>query len=119
MLKVYVAGPYSADNVIDVLKNIGKGRQACADLFALGFAPFCPWHDADFIIMNPDINHPVQYFRDYCIEWLKVSDVMLLLDGWQKSVGCQEEFKLANKLNIPIFYTKFSLLKYNNNLKKD
>ena len=119
MLKVYVAGPYSADNVIDVLKNIGKGRQACADLFALGFAPFCPWHDADFIIMNPDINHPVQYFRDYCIEWLKVSDVMLLIDGWQKSVGCQEEVKLAKELNIPIFYNQYSLIEYNNSLKKD
>ena len=34
MIKVYVAGAYSADNVIDVLKNIGKGE------FAAG--QFCP-----------------------------------------------------------------------------
>jgi hypothetical protein len=33
MIRVYVAGPYSADNVLDVLKNIGRGQQACARLF--------------------------------------------------------------------------------------
>jgi hypothetical protein len=42
MIRVYVAGKYSANNVLDVLKNIGHGRRVCAELFALGYSPFVP-----------------------------------------------------------------------------
>lgn len=52
MIKVYVAGPYSADNVIDVLKNIVRGEHMAATLFQLGYAPFCPWLDKVF-----ELNH--------------------------------------------------------------
>ena len=54
MIKVYVAGPYSADNVIDVLKNIGRGEKMCSQLFQDGFAPFCPWHDKSYVIDEHD-----------------------------------------------------------------
>jgi hypothetical protein len=40
MKRVYVAGAYSADNVMDVLKNIGKGEYYAAKIFHIGFAPF-------------------------------------------------------------------------------
>ena len=102
-MRVYVAGQYSADNVIDVLKNIGKGRKACAELFQLGFNPFCPWHDAAFIIDNPDADFTVEQFYLYSIEWLKVSDAMLLLPGWKLSKGTLAEIKIAEGLGIPIF----------------
>jgi hypothetical protein len=39
MIKVYVAGPYSADNVVDVLKNIGAGEHMAGQLFQDGYAP--------------------------------------------------------------------------------
>lgn len=35
MLKVYVAGKYSDDNVLGVLGNIAQGIQLCKDLFLL------------------------------------------------------------------------------------
>lgn len=102
-MRVYVAGQYSADNVIDVLKNIGKGRKACAELFHLGFSPFCPWHDAAFIIDNPSADFTVEQFYRYSIEWLKVSDAVLLLPGWKLSKGTLAEIKIAEELGIPIF----------------
>ena len=42
MKRVYVAGAYSADNVIDVLENIRRGIEKCAELLGEGIAPFCP-----------------------------------------------------------------------------
>ncbi len=36
MKRIYVAGKYSADNVLDVLKNIGRGQAMCSKLFSLG-----------------------------------------------------------------------------------
>lgn len=111
-MKVYVAGQYSADNVIDVLKNIGKGRKACAELFQLGFSPFCPWHDAAFIIDNPDALFTVEQFYRYSIDWLKVSDAVLLLPGWKLSKGTLAEIKIADELRIPIFTDRKDLVDF-------
>jgi len=119
MLKVYVAGKYSADNVLDVLKNIGHGRKVCADLFALGFSPFCPWHDADFIIHNPFHIFNTQSFRDYCLDWLKVSDVLYVISGATTSTGVLAEINLANELNIPIINNIIDLKAYRRNYEMD
>lgn len=100
---IYVAGPYSADNVIDVLKNIGRGQQICAHLFNCGFNPFCPWHDHHFITDNPDCDADVERFYEYSIEFLKVSEAMFLVEGWEKSKGTLEEIKIAKLHGIPIF----------------
>jgi hypothetical protein len=105
MKRVYVAGLYSADNVLDVLRNIGRGQKVCARLFSLGFFPFCPWHDKTFVIDLPENDFTVQQFYDYSIAWLVVSDVMLLLPGWDKSKGAIAEKKIAEEYGIPIFYT--------------
>jgi len=105
MIRVYVAGKYSADNVLDVLKNIGHGRKVCAELFALGFAPFCPWHDADFIIQNPSGSFDVNLFYDYSISWLAVSNVMLVISGTKDSTGVQNEIQYCKYHDIPIVYS--------------
>ena len=105
MIRVYVAGKYSADNVLDVLKNIGHGRKVCAELFALGYSPFCPWHDADFIMQNPFGSFDIDLFYDYSISWLSVSEVMLVISGKDSSVGVKNEIQYCKDHNIPIVYS--------------
>lgn len=100
---IYVAGPYSAGNVIDVLKNIGRGQQVCAHLFNCGFNPFCPWHDHHFITDNPDCDADVDRFYEYSIEFLKVSDAVFLVQGWEESKGTKKEIEIARSFEIPIF----------------
>jgi hypothetical protein len=112
MIRVYVAGPYSAGNVLDVLKNIGRGQQACARLFAEGLAPFCPWHDKSFITDRPDDDFTVQQFYDYSMAWLEVSDCVYLLPGWRKSKGTVKEVHRAEELGIPIFGSFLCLLEW-------
>jgi nucleoside 2-deoxyribosyltransferase len=107
--RVYVAGCYSADNVLDVLRNIGHGQQACALLFSMGFAPFCPWHDHTFITDRPDDEFTVQQFYEYSLAWLEVSDCVLVLPGWEKSDGTLKEIARAEELGIPVFYMKRDL----------
>lgn len=101
--RVYVAGPYSANNVIDVLKNIGKGRRRCAELFALGFNVFSPWTDSSFIIDNPYRHFTIDQFYRYSIAWLEVSDAVFLVPGWETSKGTLAEIEIAKELGIPIF----------------
>lgn len=112
MIKVYVAGAYSANNIIDCLKNIGRGEEYSARIFMLGFAPFCPWHDKDYVIKNWGEDFTVKMFYDYSIAWLDVSDVMFLVPGWENSKGTLAEIERAKELNIPIFDTIEELKEY-------
>lgn len=54
MLKIYVAGKYSDDNVLGVLGNISKVIQLCKDLFLCDLAPYCPWLDHHYILCMTD-----------------------------------------------------------------
>jgi hypothetical protein len=103
MKRIYIAGAYSADNVIDVLKNIGRGEIVSAEVFRSGYAPFCPWHDKDFIIKHPDFDYKVDMFYKYSISWLEVSDAMLLVPFWSNSVGTIKEIEFCTENKIPVF----------------
>ena len=104
MKRVYVAGAYSGDNILTCLQNIGKGEALASEVFMLGHAPFCPWHDKSYIISNPHIDFMVNDFYEYTLKWLEVSDCILLVkDNWEHSKGTLAEIELAKKQNIPIF----------------
>ena len=104
MKRIYVAGPYSADNVLDVLRNIGRGQMVCAKLFISGYAPFCPWHDKTYVFDNFDGDLSVDLFYDYSMAWLEVSDAVLVLPFSLKSKGTQLEIMKAYDLGIPIHH---------------
>lgn len=115
MKRVYVAGPYSADNVLDVLKNIGKGEKVCAELFHLGYAPFCPWHDKSYVTDRPYSDFTVEQFYQFSMAWLEVSDAVFVIPGWEKSKGTLMEIERAKELNIPIFYHMMNLIEWSKN----
>lgn len=102
MKKVYVAGAYSADNILDCLKNVGRGEHFSSQIFMMGFAPFCPWHDKDYVIKNWDQDFTVQQFYDYSITWLEASDIVFLVPEWENSKGTLAEIKRAKELGLPI-----------------
>lgn len=101
---VYVAGAYSADNVIQVLENMRKGMRASVEVLLKGYAPFCPWLDYQFSLMlQGDEKLLVQDYYQYSISWLEKSDCVLVLPNSDKSKGTQAELVRARELNIPIY----------------
>ena len=115
--RVYVAGPYSAGNVMDVLRNIGRGQKACARIFSLGFAPFCPWHDKTYVYDNPEAEFTVEQFYKFSIAWLEVCDAVLVLPGWERSKGTLAEIDAAERLGIPVYYNEVELIAARNYLE--
>lgn len=121
MIKVYVAGAYSDNNVLSVLKNIGRGQYYASKLFMMGFAPFTPWHDKTFVMDNWEKEFTVPMFYNYSMEWLKSSDAVFIipnvegLKNWQESEGTLAEIKTARKHNIPVFFNLADLLAFKNN----
>lgn len=100
--RIYVAGPYSADKILQVFKNMSHGIDMSTKFMTLGEAPFSPFIDFHFALNNPNLTVPE--FYAYSMSWLDVSDYIYVLKGWETSVGTKKEIEKAEQLNIPIFY---------------
>ena len=105
MKRIYVAGPYSANNVMDVLHNIRKGIRMSYIIFAEGYAPFSPWLDFHYVLMDNPERLTVKNFYEYSLAWLEVSDAVFVLPDFENSKGTLAEIERAKELNIPIVYS--------------
>lgn len=105
MKRIYIAGAYSADNVISVLDNMRDGMRLATKVFLLGYSPFVPWFDFHFQLMLHDNEKlTINDYYGWSIDWLEVSDAMLLVPNWENSKGTIAEIEIAKKIGIPIFY---------------
>ena len=104
MKRIYIAGAYSSDNVITVLDNMREGMRLATEVLLLGYSPFVPWFDFHFqLMLRHNEKLTIEDYYRYSIDWLEVSDAILLVPGWKNSTGVRGEIKIARKLNIPIF----------------
>ena len=106
MIKVYIASPYTLG---DVAVNVKVQIDAADKLIDAGFAPFAPLYSHFQHMAHP---RPYQDWVKLDMEWVKVCDCLLRLDG--KSSGADDEVKLAKKLNLPVFYSFVELFNYYN-----
>ena len=107
MKRIYIAGPYSADNVLGVLRNMRRGINIATQVFKGGYAPFCPHLDYQFTLMADEYNDfEVNDYYAYSMAWLEVSDAVLVLPNSELSKGVQAEIERAKELNIPVFEMK-------------
>jgi len=117
-----VAGKYSDDNVLGVLGNIARGIHLCKRLFLMGHAPFCPWLDHQYVLHMTDEERKsltVSMFHDYSLQWLDVSDCVLVIpDRIETSRGVQNEIARAKELNIPVFYSMEEMYDYEHGLSE-
>lgn len=97
---VYIAGPFRATTAWGVEQNVRRAEQAALEVWRLGAAAVCPH-------MNTRHFHGVladNVWLDGDIEILKRCDAVLMLDGWEESVGASAECGVAHSTNIPVFF---------------
>jgi Domain of unknown function (DUF4406) len=105
MKRVYVAGKYSADNVIDVLENIKQGINHGALVLKMGCAVFCPHLDHHFAMSAWGSILSKKQYQDNSMAWLEVSDIVYIMPDSKDSRGVQREIERAKELHIPICYS--------------
>ena len=101
MKVVYVAGPYSTDNKAQQAQFMQQAKDATLVLWTNGIAGLCP------LTMTEHFASLLSWerFLETDCELLKRCDGVLFLPGWEKSKGCQEEWRLAVAKHKDIFYT--------------
>jgi hypothetical protein len=110
MIRIYIAGAYSASNVIDVFGNMRRGIALSYQVLQAGFAPFAPWFDYPFGLIG-EVGYE-KYFA-YSMAWLEKSDAILVVpENWEQSKGTKAELSRATELGIPIFWKLEDLKEY-------
>lgn len=106
MIRVYIAGPYCSETVIGGLNNIRNGLRAATELMLAGYSPFCPFTDHLYCMQlrNNEALTVDDYFNA-TLEWLYVSDAVLVLPGYEKAKGVLSEIEKALLMDIPVFYS--------------
>ena len=102
MRVIYVAGPISADDAVQVCRNQENGKVWAARLMEIGYAPYCPMLDGD-LVGRTDMRLDQVY--EYSMEFLRRSDAVFCIEGWEHSRGTKAEIGEANSLNIPVYYS--------------
>ena len=110
MLRVYIAGPYSATDVLTVFENMRRGMVLATQARQFGFAPFCPWMDFMYYFVNIGKPFDLENCYEYSLAWLKVSDCVLFTDNWKQSPGAIKEYNYAIEEKIPVFYSLSDLV---------
>ena len=109
--RVYIAGSISSHNLLTSLENIRKGIKLSVEVLKANFAPFSPFIDFQFSLVEPIT---IDEYYGYSMAWLEVSDAVLLVEGWENSKGTKAEIQRAMELNIPVFSSLTTLIEYFN-----
>lgn len=99
--RIYLAGAYSADNILKVLTNIREGIKVASHWTKEGYAVFCPFLDYQYQFFN-DLS--IDDYYQYSLAFLEVCDEMWVLPNWENSNGTKKEIDFAEKYGIPIKY---------------
>ncbi len=99
MKRIYVAGPYSADNPRSTQLNVNKAISVGCELIKKGYAPFIP-HLCYYICLHPAGNFEYETWTKYGSVWLRQCEAFFYIG---QSPGADEEYKEAIEMGIPIY----------------
>jgi len=99
MRVIYIAGPYRGADAWEIEQNVRKAEGAGLQVAKLGAAPLIP-HSMTRFFQGTCTD---EYWLRATLELLHRSDAILLLHGWQKSIGATAELGEAKRLGLPYF----------------
>ena len=107
MRVVYIAGPYSGKTTEETAGHVAAAEEMAKKLLLAGYAPLIPhrinatWqgheHFKDFTTHD--------WLERLCFPLMKKCDAMVMLAGWECSIGAVIERQNAIELGIPVFYS--------------
>ena len=97
-MRIYISGPITG---IEMDVAYRKFSNAEWKIDRLGHIPVNPFKIG--FVLPRDFQHHEYIDVDMAI--LKHTDAILLLEGWENSKGCTQEFSYACRNDMPIYYS--------------
>lgn len=94
MKVVYIAGHYRTKSWFKRLYYIYRARKAAIRFWRQGFAVICPHSNSGFF----DGKASDKTFLDGYLEFVRRSDVLVMLPQWMSSQGSRREYALGREL---------------------
>ena len=99
MKLVYVSHPFTGNEA----ENRQDARALCSDLKE-EHKGWCLINPLDNFMWTQNIKLSHREILNMCLEILKACDSIYLCHGWERSIGCREEKKLAEEMGMEIIY---------------
>ena len=96
----FIAGPYrSPYGAWFVRKNVERAADLAAKCWQLGYSVICPaTNSAFFSGLEPE-----ERFLKAYLEILTRCDLVVAVEGWEKSEGATAEVEMAHGKGIPVY----------------
>lgn len=106
MKKIFVAGAINGSSYYETFNNLRKGIKLSSQVLQEGYAVFSPFIDYSYFLQE-DITE--ETIKKSTMEFLKICDAVLLVDGWNCSRGVLNELHECRLHQIPVFNSIESL----------
>jgi len=108
-VKIYIAGPYTADKTNQIEANVLRAIEAGLEVFKKGHFPYIPHltHYVDIVAKNRNLNMCWADYIKWDFEWLVSCDGLLFLGV---SPGANKELEEAKRLGLKIYYSSEEIL---------
>jgi hypothetical protein len=105
MKLIFIAGPVRGNGTMESKnKNIANARKLIREFLIANDIPYYSPHlniDQEVIALGREMD---DYSWDVNAEFLKRSDALAVLPGWQDSSGTKQEIENAQKSGKPVWY---------------
>jgi hypothetical protein len=90
-MMIMVCGPYRADTIAQVHRNIQAAREVAEAIWQRGHYAFCPHLNSAFMDWMVDD----KAFLDFGLLMVEKVDAIYMVDGWKNSDGAFHELEKA------------------------
>lgn len=104
---VYIAGPLSATTERTTEENVQAAVEVFLALSREGLHAFCPHLTA---LVPAAFDVPYERWMEHDFAFLERCDVVLMIEGWERSPGARREHDLALTLGKRVIYDVEELL---------
>lgn len=96
----YIVGPFRASSAWGIEQNIRRAEEVALELWRIGYAVICPHTNTRFFQgAAPDV-----IWLNGDIEIMKRCDIVVAIEGYDKSEGSLKEVEIAEECGLPTMF---------------
>lgn len=100
---IYISGAYSADTKEQIEENILIAESFAIKIWNLGHSVFAPHCNSD-LFEHKGCKAKYSHILDFDKRILCACEAIFMLPNWKDSPGANQEYELAKRIGMPIYY---------------